>query len=769
MKDAKRYCLILLFLFFSLSLEAQNFVKGTVKDADNAPIAGASVVLYPQDRPENAEGCISDTEGLFLMKDISQGEYRLEISCVGYLSFSCMLFVDKPVDIGDVVLKIESQSLGEVVVTAQPETQLVGSSLVSQISGSSLQNVGNALDVLRQLPMITVSNSEVDVTGKGTPIIFINGRPLRDNTELQSLQSADIKTVELVLAPGAQYESTANAVIKITTRKNFLKGISASNEAEVHVRRKCSVSDLLDVSYYGDKWEIFGTGNFMHNNSLITGSTEKRLIYKGEPTIVGSTLNNTYPENQAFGKIGFNFSEGSQSLGAYYRFSHADSDFLNCGSEWLNQEKPVLRNIATDGKERNHLVSLYYDNTFSEKYHLHFDGNFRGDSSNKSSETSYPAVERVPVNSTQEQTSELWAGKLYLEFPLAEGMFSVGTQDSYTHTMLDYKMLNSEVGTYIPSSLTDARQTSLSAFATWARQFGAFSLSAGLRYEFVDYLFTVNGKKDSDVSRRDNLLTPDIALGYSFGKSSMLSLSYRMITMKPSYSQLTGGLVYAGEHEIEGGNPMLRDEKRHDVQLFGQWNDFLFQVDCIRSLDSYAFVKQLYPANSLQLLMSPMNVDVTELSAFLVWSRAIGAWMPNATLGVVKPWMKLGSDRYDQPQFIYSFQNTVSLPWELTLMANVRGQSSGDVRTNHFAASWFVMDASVRKTFLNKSLAVKITATDIFNTRNNDWSMNTYGVYMYKHQRYDSRGISISVQYKFRPKKSRYKGQSAAEAEMNRL
>lgn len=769
MKDAKRYSLILLFLYFSLSLGAQNFVKGTVKDADNVPIAGASVILYPQDRPEDAEGCISDTKGEFLIKDISRGEYRLEISCVGYLSFSCMLSVDKPIDIGDVVLKVESQSLGEVVVTAQLQTRLVGTSLVSQISGSSLQNVGNALDVLRQLPMITVSDSEVDVTGKGIPIIFIDGRPLRDNAELQSLQSADVKTVELVLAPGAQYESTANAVIKITTRKNFLKGISASNEAEVRVRRKCSASDLLDVSYYGDKWEIFGTGNFTHNNSLVTGTTEKRLVYKGEPTIVGSTLSNTYPENRAFGKIGFNFSEGSQSLGAYYRFSHADSDFLNCGSEWLNQEMPVLRNIATESQERNHLVSLYYDNTFSEKYHLHFDGNFSGDSSGNNSETSYPAEERAPVNSTQDRTSELWAGKLYLEFPLAKGLFSVGTQDSYTRTTLDYKMLNPEVGMYIPSSLTDACQTSLSAFASWARQFGAFSLNAGLRYEFVDYLFTVNGKKDSDVSRRDNLLTPDIALGYSFGESSMLSLSYRMTSVKPPYSQLTGGLVYAGEHEIEGGNPMLRDEKRHDVQLFGQWNDFLFQMDCIRSLDSYAFVKQLYPANSLQLLMSPVNVDVTELSAFLVWSRAIGAWMPNATLGVVKPWMKLGGDCYDQPQFIYSLQNTLSLPLGFTLTANVRGQSSGDVRTNHFAASWFVMDASVRKTFLNKSLVVKITATDIFNTRNNDWSMNTCGVYMYKHQRYDSRGIGISVQYKFRPKKSRYKGKSAAEAEMNRL
>lgn len=108
MKDAKRYSLILLFLYFSLSLGAQNFVKGTVKDAGNVPIAGASVILYPQNRPEDAEGCISDTKGEFLIKDISRGEYRLEISCVGYLSFSCMLSVDKPIDIGDVVLKVES-------------------------------------------------------------------------------------------------------------------------------------------------------------------------------------------------------------------------------------------------------------------------------------------------------------------------------------------------------------------------------------------------------------------------------------------------------------------------------------------------------------------------------------------------------------------------------------------------------------------------------------------------------------------------------------
>ena len=99
----------------------------------------------------------------------------------------------------------------------------------------------------------------------------------------------------------------------------------------------------------------------------------------------------------------------------------------------------------------------------------------------------------------------------------------------------------------------------------------------------------------------------------------------------------------------------------------------------------------------------------------------------------------------------------------------MRGQSSGDMRTNQFAASWFVMDMSVRKTFLNKSLAIKLTATDIFNTRNNDWSMNTYGIQMNKDQSYDMRGITLSVRYQFQPRKSKYKGKAASETEMNRL
>ena len=44
--------------------------------------------------------------------------------------------------------------LQEVIVTAkQPATKLVGTTLVSTITGSNLADIGNALDVLNQLPM----------------------------------------------------------------------------------------------------------------------------------------------------------------------------------------------------------------------------------------------------------------------------------------------------------------------------------------------------------------------------------------------------------------------------------------------------------------------------------------------------------------------------------------------------------------------------------------------------------------------------------------
>ncbi|MDE6341804.1 MAG: outer membrane beta-barrel family protein [Muribaculaceae bacterium] len=663
-----------------------------------------------------------------------------------------------------------TSELQEVIVTAkQPATKLEGTTLVSTIPGTNLADLGTALDVLDQLPMIKVTDNTVSVIGKSNIEIFIDGHPMRDESELQHLLSSNLKKVELLMTPGAAYESTTGAVLKITTRRKFVKGLSLAEQFQIQRRRKWSLTEYLALSYRVGDWEFFANGSINRINSVNKGTTTNSLIYEGQQSIVGSSQYSSFPTTTVPIKAGFNHSRGKQSFGLYYRYNPERGDFVNCGAEWLDENPEIARDINKHVRAQSHLASLYYENTFADRYLLHYDGDFRSSDEANNVATTYPLSTIPAVNSTDKRTSTLWAGKLYMNFPIWNGEFSVGTQDSHTRTTLDYRMLNADVGEYIPSSSTESRQTSAALFASWSRIFGKMSLTAGARYEYVDYDFKVNRKRNDNISRREHTLTPDISLGYSFSEESQISVSYKMATEKPPYSQLTGALNYTGQHEIEGGNPGLRDERMHDVRMFGMWKGFMFQADYQRSLDTYAFVKQIYPADNLQLLMHPVNIDVSALSLYLVWSRPLKFWTPSVTAGIYRQWLTIDNDRYDKPIFSYYFDNTFALPHGWTVTANINGRSQGDMHTNRFGGSPFTMDISVGKTFLNKSLTVKLSATDIFNTANDDWTMNTYGVFVDKRQKYDRRGLALNIIYNFQPRKSKYKGSAAAEAEMERL
>ena len=131
---------------------------------------------------------------------------------------SCILSQAQNQEASDSLMR----ELNEVIVTAkQPSTKLIGTTLVSTIPGTNLAELGNALDVLAQLPMIKVEDGTVNVIGKNNLEIYIDGRSMRDAMELQQILSSNLKKVELNMAPGASYESTTGAVLRITTKRNF--------------------------------------------------------------------------------------------------------------------------------------------------------------------------------------------------------------------------------------------------------------------------------------------------------------------------------------------------------------------------------------------------------------------------------------------------------------------------------------------------------------------------------------------------------------------
>ena len=199
-------------------------------------------------------------------------------------------------------------------------------------------------------------------------------------------------------------------------------------------------------------------------------------MYDGKDAVVGSSQNNSYPIVTGVVKAGLNYAKGLQSLGAYYRYNPEHGNFNNYGTEWRDNNSALIREIDKRIRSHSHLASLYYENTFAEKYLLHFDGGFLQSGSYNRVATTYPESTISEVHSADERNSTLWAGKLYMNFPLWNGDFSIGTQGSYTHTSLDYRMLNAQISEYILSSLTDARQTSAALFASWSRMLGKISL-----------------------------------------------------------------------------------------------------------------------------------------------------------------------------------------------------------------------------------------------------------------------------------------------------
>ena len=172
--------------------------------------------------------------------------------------------------------------LREVIVAAkQPATKLEGTTLVTSIPGSNLADIGNALDVLAQLPMLKVEDDKVSVIGKNNIEVYIDGRPMRDDEELRRILSSNLKKVELLMAPGAAYESTTGAVLRITTKRSFIQGLSLTDQFQLMRRRKWSLTNLLGIGYRVGDWELFLDGSLTRSNSLIKGTTTNTLVYDG--------------------------------------------------------------------------------------------------------------------------------------------------------------------------------------------------------------------------------------------------------------------------------------------------------------------------------------------------------------------------------------------------------------------------------------------------------------------------------------------------------
>jgi len=256
----------LLILFFSVSTFFPVFsqIQGRVTDANNQPVEFANVALYALPDSTLVTGTITNKNGEFSLNANDIGNAFLRISFIGYETQ-----VVPAISGQSIVLKAENTILGEVVVKGNlPKIQLKNDALVATVQNSVLSKAGTANDVLKRLPLLTGDDGVFSVFGKGEAKIYINNREMRDASELDNLNSADIKDVEIVNNPGARYDATVKAVIRINTTRKAGDGFGFDVRSSYWQSQNTDLTEQLNLNYRKNGLDIFGTFSYNRNASI---------------------------------------------------------------------------------------------------------------------------------------------------------------------------------------------------------------------------------------------------------------------------------------------------------------------------------------------------------------------------------------------------------------------------------------------------------------------------------------------------------------------
>ena len=118
-----------------------------------------------------------------------------------------------------------------------------------------MERLGTAEDVLTRVPMIAKRGEGFEILGKGAPLIYVNGRKLRDLQELKNIQSDNIRNVEVIQNPGARYDASVNAVIIIRTKRAAGEGLGVELSSWSRCGRGYANNERINLTYL-QRWSV---------------------------------------------------------------------------------------------------------------------------------------------------------------------------------------------------------------------------------------------------------------------------------------------------------------------------------------------------------------------------------------------------------------------------------------------------------------------------------------------------------------------------------
>ena len=773
MRFIKVFLFVLTGIILPVCLSAQT-VSGKLIDENSQPLPYANVVLLSLPDSVFVSGTISSEDGTFTLEATSVNQI-VKISSIGYKTICKAV---SPVNLGIVQLVSDAQMLGEVVVEGNlPVTRMKGDAMVTSVENSVLSKVGSANDVLTKIPGITKKQDAFEVFGKGTPLIYINGRKLHDLSELEQLNSDDIKSVEVIRNPGSRYDATVKAVVRIQTVKRQGDGFGFNLRSSYYQSDNTDLIEQANFNYRHNNLDIFGS--VYYNQMESWQDFTLQLEEKG--TKVWNHDMKSYGEfysKMLSGNIGFNYQlNDNHAFGMKYKSGKTLNERNPLSKETnINVDNVFYDNIKVHSCDNyyydpDHELNAYYNGQLGE-VNVDFNADYlqNGKSSNSLFQEISQTSENRDVHSVNNVKNRLVAGKLTLSLPLGGGTFAIGSEVTYTHRNDDY--INEE--NYVPASYSKIEELNATGYAEYNRSFPWGDWSLGLRYEHVKFDYYEDGRHIDEQSRTFDNFFPNISFSTQLGKVQA-QLSYTAKTQRPTYSELSNNVFYSDRFTLQKGNPTLRPTIIHDLTLSGAWRFLQMSLSYSQTKDWILNWGELVNEDASLTMLSQRNWDksIPMFTAFLSASPKIGCWAPMMSVGMQKQWLTIDyfkeSKNLDNPIFTASFNNTWELPLGFMLGLDSYIQSAGATQNIYSEKPNGYVNVSVRKSFLNDALSVELRGNDILKTNRMSYSMYSGDYYLYQKSVWDRQEFAVTVRYKFNTAKSKYKGTGAGDSQKSRM
>lgn len=181
----RRLCYVIGALWIQLNLIGQSTysIEGYTLDSLGQGIELASVILLQEKDSVMAGFSVTNPKGRFKIEDVKEGDYKLNITFLGFTDINKKLKVQTDLDLGNLIMTFTNQTLEDVVVSANHiPIKINGDTIEYNADAFKTRPADNVEKLLKKLPGIEVEDDGTIIAhGEEVENVFVDGKDFFGN------------------------------------------------------------------------------------------------------------------------------------------------------------------------------------------------------------------------------------------------------------------------------------------------------------------------------------------------------------------------------------------------------------------------------------------------------------------------------------------------------------------------------------------------------------------------------------------------------------